>query len=237
MSRVLKFSLVVFAFFLFSFSPARKVTIWMIGDSTMALKKKERNPESGWGVEFKLFVNENAIVNNRAASGRSSKSFVAEKRWLVVLDSIQPGDYVIIQFGHNDEKEDSLLHTDAKTTYKQYLKKFIDETRSKGANPVICSSIVRRHFDGNGKLLDTHGDYISASREIANETNTPFIDMEAISRQLVSELGPERSKTLYTMRKGVLDSTHLNHDGARQIAELFVSSVKKYKLSLANFFK
>jgi Lysophospholipase L1 and related esterases len=239
MSRILKFSLVIFTFFLLSFSPApdRKVTIWMIGDSTMALKKKERNPESGWGVEFKLFVNENVIVNNRAASGRSSKSFVVEKRWKAVLDSIQPGDYVIIQFGHNDEKKDSLLHTDAKTTYKQFLKKFIDETRSKAANPIICSSIVRRHFDGNGKLLDTHGDYIRASREIASETNTSFIDIEAFSRQLVSKLGSERSKTLYTMRKGVLDSTHLNHEGARQIAALFVNSVKKQKLSLATFFK
>ena len=126
-------------------------------------------------------------VKNHAASGRSSKSFVSEKRWAAILDSIRPGDYVVIQFGHNDEKPDSTLHTEPFTTYKQYLKKYIDETRLKKGNPIVCSSIVRRHFDSDGKLKDTHGDYIKASREIAVETNTAFIDMEAKSRKLISQ--------------------------------------------------
>ncbi len=228
-------------------SPGRgKVNIWMIGDSTMAWKKPERAPESGWGVELGLFINDKATLHNHAASGRSSKSFVDEKRWQAVLDSIQPGDFVIIQFGHNDEKPDSLRHTDPFTSYKQYLEKFIDETRSEGGFPIVCSSIVRRHFDESGKLRNTHGDYILAARETAVEKNTPFVDMEASTRQLVCELGPEKSKSIYLFcnpgdcpmyPRGVQDSTHLNHSGAIQISELFVKEIKEQGLPLQAFLK
>lgn len=238
MKKTFRLLVVFTAFLLVSFSSEnKKISIWMIGDSTMAYKKPERNPESGWGVEFKEFVKENADVHNCAASGRSTKSFVAEKRWKVVLDSIQPGDYVIIQFGHNDAKADSLLHTDAGTTYKQFLRKFIEETRLKGGNPIVCSSIVRRHFNGKGKLLDTHGAYIKASYEIAKETKTPFVDMEKSTRKLVRKLGVENSIALFTMKKSGLDSTHLCHNGARQVASLFVNGAKKQKLEIAKYFK
>jgi len=245
-NKVIHLLFVAFALIIMSFSTNRKVNIWMIGDSTMAAKNPECDPESGWGVEFKQFVNDKAIVYNHAASGRSTRSFVKEKQWAAVVDSMQPGDFVIIQFGHNDEKPDSLLHTDPYTTYKQFLKKFIDETRAKGGNPIICSSIVRRHFDSTGKLLNTHGDYIKAAREISAETNVPFIDMEASTRKLVSELGSEKSKSLYVFckpgecpkrPKGVQDSTHLNHDGASQISALFVNEVKSKKIPLSEFLK
>ena len=227
-----------------AFQPARKINIWMVGDSTMAAKKPERDPESGWGVELATFFSSDVTVKNHAASGRSSKSFVSEKRWAAVLDSIQPGDYVVIQFGHNDEKPDSTLHTNPFTTYKQYLKKYIDETRLKKGNPIVCSSIVRRHFDSDGKLKDTHGDYIKASRENAVETNTPFIDMEAKSRKLISDLGPEKSKSLFVFCNpgecpkrpmGVQDSTHLNHYGSRKIAALFVEELKTTRSALTEF--
>lgn len=227
-----------------AFKADKKVNIWMIGDSTMAWKKPERSPESGWGVELSHFFNGEVSVHNHAASGRSSKSFVAEKRWKAVLDSIQPGDYVIIQFGHNDEKPDSTLHTDAQTTFKQYLTKFITETRSKNAIPIICSSIVRRNFSNTGELVNTHGDYIAAAREAAMASKAIYIDMEAKTRKLVTELGPEQSKTLYnfckpgqyrTWPKGTSDSTHLNNDGARVVAGLFAAGVQEQKLDLARF--
>jgi lysophospholipase L1-like esterase len=223
-----------------------KITIWMIGDSTMANKKIDKVPETGWGMVFEEFVTDNVRVQNRALNGRSSKSFMDEGRWKSIYDSIKQGDYVIIQFGHNDEKPAEKIHTDAATTYKQLLKKYIDETCAKGANPIICSSIVRRHFDGKGNLLDTHGAYIRAAREIALETKTPYIDMEALTRKVVSELGPEKSKSLYLFCKpdeypncknGVQDSTHLNGVGARKFAALFVEEVKKQKLSLAKCLK
>ena len=108
-------------------------------------------------------------------------------------DSLKKGDYVVMQFGHNDAKTDIKLHTTPFGTFKENLKKFIDETRTKGAIPVVCSSIVRRHFDAAGHLIDTHGDYIVAAKQIAQETNTPYIDMEALTRKMVSDLGPQAS--------------------------------------------
>ena len=224
-------------FFLSFIAPPKNVTIWMIGDSTMASKKPERKPESGWGVEFAQFVKNGVVVINKAASGRSTKSFITEKRWKTVLDSIQPGDFVIIQFGHNDQRKDSLVYADANTTYKELLKKYIKETREKGGKPVICTPVVRRHFDGNGNLLDTHGDYLKVVRTVARETKTPLVDMEALTRKLVTDLGTEKSKDLFTMRKNGLDSTHLCHAGAREVALLFVNDAKKQKLSIAKLFK
>jgi lysophospholipase L1-like esterase len=240
-------NIIIFSFLLIgvmAFTPKKKINVWLIGDSTMAWKKPENDPESGWGEGLKVFFNGKIVVHNHAASGRSTKSFVSEKRWQAVLDSIQPGDYVVIQFGHNDEKPGAYLHTDPFTTYKEYLKKFVDETRSKKGIPIICSSIVRRHFDGEQNLKNTHGDYIKASSELGAETKTLFIDMEAKSRKLVTELGPEKSKSLFTFCKpgecprrpnGVQDSTHLNHNGAQQIAALFVEGLKEQKIKLAKF--
>jgi len=229
-----------------SFKSNEKVNIWMIGDSTMANKQADKAPETGWGMVFNEFVTENVQVHNHALNGRSSKSFLDEGHWKVIYDSIQPGDYVVIEFGHNDEKPAEKLHTVAATTYKELLKKYIDETRAKGANPIICSSVVRRHFDGKGNLKDTHGDYIKAAREIALETKTPYIDMEAKTRKVVAELGPEKSKSLYLFTKpaeypnrptGVQDSTHLNTTGARTFAGLFVEEVKNQKLPLKGLLK
>jgi len=230
-----------------SFKSTNKVVnIWMIGDSTMANKKPEAVPETGWGMVINEFVKKDATVHNHALNGRSSKSFLNEKHWKEIYDSIQPGDYVIIQFCHNDEKNNPKLHTDPFTTYKKLIKKYIDETREKGANPIVCSSIVRRHFDEKGNLLQTHGDYIEAAKEIANETNTPYVDMEALTRKLVSKLGPEKSKLVYLLCKpdeypnrknGVQDSTHLNLSGARVVAGLFVKEVKKQRLPLGKYLK
>jgi len=224
-----------------SFKSSEKVSIWMIGDSTMANKKAETTPETGWGMVLQQFFTEGVVVHNHAVNGRSSKSFFSEGLWKSVRDSLKQGDYVIIQFGHNDEKADSIRHTDPFTTYKQLLKMYIDEARAKGAIPIVCSPIVRRHFDGSGNLKDTHGNYIKASREIALETNTPFVDMEAKTRKLVSESGPEKSKAIFLFCKpgeyqnrpaGVQDSTHLNREGARLVAGLFVTGMKELKSPL-----
>jgi len=108
--------------------------------------------------------------------------------------------------------------------------------KSKVLKTIVCSPIVRRHFNGKGRLLNTHGDYIKASREIARETKTPFVDMEAYTRKLVSRLEPEKSKALFTMKKSGLDSTHLCHNGAREVALLFVKGVKKQKLEITKYF-
>jgi lysophospholipase L1-like esterase len=238
--------LTLIVIFLLSFGKDEKVNIWMIGDSTMANKRPETAPETGWGMALQLFFNEEAKIHNHAVNGRSSKSFLSEGRWKSVCDSLKPGDYVIIQFGHNDEKTDSARHTDPFTTYKQILKKYIDDARSRDANPIICSPIVRRHFDAAGNLKDTHGDYVKAAREIAAETRTPYVDMEAKTRKIVAESGPEKSKSLFLFCKpgeyinrpnGIQDSTHLNREGARQIAGLFVDGLKELELPLISFLK
>jgi len=240
------FLLAVIVMFGLSFKEPEKMNIWMIGDSTMANKKPESAPETGWGMVMQEFFKEGVKLHNHAVNGRSSKSFLSEGRWKSVYDSLKRGDYVIIQFGHNDAKTDSVRHTEPYTTYKQTLKLYIDEARAKEAIPVVCSSIVRRHFDVSGNLTDTHGDYIKAAHEIAIETGTPFIDMEAKTRKLVSDLGREKSKSLFlfckpgeynTRPNGVQDSTHLNNYGAHQVAKLFVDGVKELKLPLVSVLK
>ena len=221
----------------FAFSNPKKKNIWLIGDSTMAYKKPERFPESGWGVALADFVTDKVKVHNHAASGRSTLSFINEGRWKSVSDSLQKGDYVVIQFGHNDEKKEPKLYTDPFGSFKNNLRKFIEESRQKGAVPIICSSIVRRHFDGKGNLIDTHGDYIKAAKEIAMETKTPYVNMEAATRKLVSEMGPDKSKEIFNFTNKKQDSTHVNVKGANAVAQLFVNEVKAESLPMSRLFK
>lgn len=239
------FLLLVVGAALVSFNCPQTINVWMIGDSTMANKNPDKAPETGWGMVLQEFVKGDVLIHNHAVNGRSSKSFLSENRWKPIMDSIQTGDYVIIQFGHNDQKADSIRHTDPFTTYKSILRKYIAEARSRGAQPIVCSSVVRRNFDAQGNLVDTHGDYIQAAREIAAETNTPFIDMEAKTRKLVSKLGVDKSKEYYLFTKpgeyenrvnGVQDSTHLQARGAHAFAALFVKGLKEHKLPLAKSF-
>nr|MBP6758930.1 rhamnogalacturonan acetylesterase [Flavobacterium sp.] len=118
---------------------AQKPTIYGIGDSTMANKvKPEENPERGWGQMLPLFFNDNITIDNRAVNGRSTRSFIAEKRWDDILKTLKKGDYVFIQFGHNDQKEkDSTRYTNPHTAYRHNLIRFVEETRAKGATPII----------------------------------------------------------------------------------------------------
>jgi lysophospholipase L1-like esterase len=240
------FSAVLTLFAVVSCSKYEKVNIWVIGDSTAANKKPEAAPETGWAMVLQEFFTDGVKVHNHAVNGRSSKSFLSEGRWKAVMDSLKKGDYVVIQFGHNDEKADTVKHTDPFTTYEGLLKMYIFDTRSRGAVPIICSSIVRRHFDSIGKLKDTHGDYIAAAREIAGKSGSYYIDMEAKTRKLVTEAGREGSKSIYLFCKpgeypnrpaGVQDSTHLSVKGAHQVAGLFVEGVRELKLPVAKCLK
>ncbi|WP_416864334.1 MAG: rhamnogalacturonan acetylesterase [Imperialibacter sp.] len=220
-----------------SLKSADKVNIWLIGDSTMAPKSAKAYPELGWGEGLADYVTNKAEVHNHAVNGRSSLSFINEGRWQAVYNSLQKGDYVIIQFGHNDEKTDSTRHTEPFGSFKQNIQKFIDEARKKGATPIVCSSIVRRHFDAEGNLKDTHGDYITGASQIARETNTAYVNMEALTRKLVSGMGPEKSKDIFLFTDSKQDSTHLNVAGAGIVAGLFVEEAKAQRLPIATVFK
>lgn len=234
------------------------VTVFMIGDSTMANKPLDKeNQERGWGQMLPMYLTGPVKVDNHAVNGRSSKSFIDEGRWDKVLEKIRPGDYVIIQFGHNDEKPKADRHTDPGSTFDDNLRKFVNESRNKGATPILMNSIVRRNFptsDGKGAtgtddlakslqtdknefstegkiLVDTHGDYIIAPRNVATELAVFFIDMNAATHELVQGLGAEQSKTLFMWipentyefcPKGKIDNTHLNVKGAIQVAGLAI---------------
>lgn len=234
--------------FLASFTNSqRPIHIFMIGDSTMANKETKAEPERGWGqVLSQLFDTTQVKICNHAKNGRSSKSFIGGGLWEKVLNSLQAGDYVIIQFGHNDQKTDSALHTDPRTSYRANLIKFIKETREKGAFPILCTSIVRRKFNDNGILTDTHGDYPVITREVAIEFNVPLIDLQKKTEKLVSEMGPEKSKDLYLYTnpgeypnrpEGTKDDTHLNNAGALKIAALAIEGLKEINHPLVTFIK
>ena len=129
-------------------------------------------------------------IENHAKNGRSTKVSIDEGRWDAMVSKLKKGDYVFIQFGHNDEKQQSVeRYTDPHGAYKANLTRFVNETRAKGAYPVLMTPIVRRHFDESGHLIDTHGEYPAAVRKLAKELNVPFIDMEAKTRRMIERLG------------------------------------------------
>lgn len=263
-----KFVLLLVAFLCFSAfkSDHRVVTIFMIGDSTMANKKLDGgNPERGWGHVLPGFFSEDIRIDNHAVNGRSSKSFIDEGRWDKVIAQVQKGDYVFIQFGHNDEKPDSLRHTEPGTTFDANLRRFVRETKEKGGIPVLFNSIVRRSFgidstavladdkpkDASAadllegqRLVDTHGAYLESPRRVAREERVLFIDMNKITHDLVENLGPVESRKLFmwvpantvaTCPKGKKDNTHLNIYGARVVAGLAVDVIAKEIPALAPF--
>lgn len=217
-----------------------KFTVWTIGDSTMANKKAEVAPETGWCQVFPEFVDSSVEIKNRAVNGRSSKSFITEGRWKAVLDSLQTGDYVFIQFGHNDQKiQDSTRYTEPFTTYRKNLERFVRETREKGATPILFTSVVRRKFE-NGFLIDTHGNYPVVTRMVAIEMNVPLVDLQILTIGAVTALGEEPSKQIYlwtppTERfpKERNDDTHLSVEGARLVAKLAAQQLILMDNSLA----
>lgn len=227
----------------------QKTTIYTIGDSTMADKiKPNENPETGWCQVLPSFFDLNQVtIDNRAVNGRSTKSFIKEKRWDSVYNSLQPGDYVFIQFGHNDAKiADSTRYTNPHTSYRHNLIRFVTETRAKGAIPILFSSIARRNFNEQGVLIGTHGEYPLEVRLVAQEYQVPFIDLEYFSEQLEQSYGVEKSKELHLFFKagehpyypeGKSDDTHLSRNGATEIATIAVRELKKLNLGLNAFYK
>lgn len=224
-----------------------KIKIYLIGDSTCANKSENKSPETGWGMEFGKFFTDSAEVENHAVNGRSSRSFRLEGRWNEpILNKLKAGDYVFIQFGHNDQKFKSPdRYSNPFTGYRANLEQYVDEIREKGANPILLTSIVRRNFNEHGVLIDTHGEYPLVVRLVADAKNVPFIDLQLSTEKLAIEMGPEKSKELWlhlapseheNYPTGVQDDTHLNQKGADAIARMVVDELKKQNI-LSNYIR
>ena len=247
----------------------KTTTIFIIGDSTAANKDiSHGKQERGWGMALQCYFDDNIVVDNHAVNGRSSLSFINEGRWDKVLEKMRPGDYVIIQFGHNDEKPKADRHTDPGSTFDYNLAKFVRETREKGGIPVLMNCVVRRNFgtspnpseggepvgtkiddeslrnttsadtppsEGTGEvLIDTHGLYRVAPRDVAKRMNVHFVDANQITHDLEQGLGTEASKKLHMWFKpgeepsvpdGRQDNTHYNVYGAHVVAKLLADAL------------
>ena len=208
--------------------------VYLVGDSTCATKElAKQNPERGWGHMFQPLFDASVRVENHAANGRSTRSFRDEGRWTAVYERLQPGDYVFIQFGHNDQKQNDSTRYASPAQYAENLRCYVRAAREKGAIPVLLTPIVRRHFT-EGTLDDTHGAYAVVVRRVAAGERTPLIDAEQLTRAWVSALGDELSRAYYMWvapgtnprwPDGRTDNTHLNVRGARAVARMIAGQL------------
>ncbi|MBT2758995.1 rhamnogalacturonan acetylesterase [Mesobacillus foraminis] len=216
------------------------ISVYLAGDSTVSSYDQPLAPRMGWGQVLDRYFDDKIVVKNEASSGRSSKSFIDEGRLDAILDEIEKGDYLFIQFGHNDQKiEDPSRYTEPYSTYKSYLKQYIDGARAKNALPVLVTPVERRRFTAEGLARDSHGEYPAAMKELAKEENVPVIDLTAKSKSLFQELGPEATKEVFlwlepgehmNYPEGVQDNTHFQEAGAEKIAVLVAEGLKELKL-------
>lgn len=220
----------------------KKIKIWLIGDSTMSVKEKKAYPETGWGMPFVNFWDSTVTIDNRARNGRSSKSFISEKLWQPVFDHLNEGDYVFIQFGHNDESKEKGERYSNPDEFKANLLKYVTESRSKKALPVLVTPVARRKFDDAGQIKETHGEYPALVKQVAAENNVPCIDLNEKTKVLLQQFGPDASKYLFNYLSpgehpnyptGLSDDTHFNELGARKIAQIVLAEIKNIKLGLA----
>jgi pectinesterase len=232
-------------FFVFAIMPQKKITIHMAGDSTMADKKPDKFPETGWGMAFKNLFNENVQVVNYAANGRSTKSFISENRWQKLVDNVKEGDYVFIQFGHNDEKVDKPGVGTTLQEYEANLTRFVKEVQAKNAFPVLCTPVMRRSYT-DGHFTNSHGEYPASVKKVAAAMQVPLIDMLETSRALLEKTGIEESKKFYLIAdsavwanypKGITDNTHFRQEGAEAMAAIAIESIKELKLPLKKYIK
>jgi DNA sulfur modification protein DndE len=223
-------------------------TIWIIGDSTVNVTDRDtkRYPQSGWGQHLRQYCKSGVKVDNRAIGGRSAKSFIAEKRWERMLPLMKKGDFLFIQFGHNDQKKyDKTRYAPADSLYQELLKKFIAEAKEKGVSTILVTPVYRRKFR-KGKLINSLGDYPAAVKKVGKETVTPVVDLHKISFDKFSKIGEEGTKKIFlhlppgeskNFPKGKTDNTHFNVNGATIIAGWIVADIKGQKLKVAEFFK
>ena len=221
-----------------------QITVYIAGDSTAANKAADKRPETGWGEMLQKYFDPAQVkVDNRALNGRSTKSFIDEGHWQKLVDDLKKGDYVFIEFGHNDEKKDRPAIYAAPDDYKRNLTRFVADVRGKGATPVLMTPVSRRKFE-RGLLVKTHGEYPDAVRAVGKSEHVPVIDMETKSGIVLLRYGDEGSRSLFLQLKpgenpnypvGVEDNTHFNPKGAGEMANLAVQGIIEARLGLARY--
>ena len=221
----------------------RPVTLFLAGDSTLAPKRHEKRPESGWGEYLQAAFRPEALrVVNRARNGRSTRSFIELGEWRALVSELRPGDVVLLQFGHNDQSVNKPDRYTPLPDYIRNLARFVREVRARGAQPVLLTPVARRNFDAAGRLLPSHGGYPDAVRALAAREQVPLVDMEYISSVLLQQAGDEGSRALFLWQApgqhrnypdGVQDNTHFSPEGARRMAQAFVAALRDSDLPLA----
>lgn len=223
----------------------QQVTLHLVGDSTMSDKPSLAYPERGWGQLLPEFMRPQLSVLNHAANGRSTRRFVNEGRWQHLLSNVNQGDYVLIQFGHNDSKQsDPARFADAATDYREFLTQFIADVRALGATPMLASSICRRNFKDKKTLQRDLVAYAEASREVAEQQQTSFFDLQQLSCDYWQTQGPAASQAYFIrvpadlyakFPQGTTDNTHLNVQGATKVAQLFIRELQRQQHPLSQY--
>ena len=223
------------------------ITVFLAGDSTMARKLPEKRPETGWGEALQQHFDESRVrIDNHAANGRSTRTFISENRWQAIVDKLKKGDYVFIEFGHNDGAKEKVDRYTPPEDYRLNLIRFINEVRAKKATLVLLTPVMRRRFDKQGAFFDSHGEYPDIVRRVAAEEKVALIDMHRKSERVIKQYGAEESRKLFLQLKagensnypqGIEDNTHFSPLGAEVMANLAVEGIREQKLGLAKFLK
>ncbi|MET0635690.1 MAG: rhamnogalacturonan acetylesterase [Chitinophagaceae bacterium] len=235
------FSFILFVSLLSLRGPERKIRILMAGDSTMSVKETTAYPETGWGMPFQYFWDSTVEVINLAKNGRSTRTFISEGRWEKLMEQVRKGDYVFIEFGHNDESKEKPDRYTTVDEYRANLSRFVDEVRSRNAIPVLLTPVSRRKFESEGQVTQTHPLYSTVVRELAAAKKVTFIDLDELTRKLYERFGPEWSRQLFLHLRpgehpnypsGREDNTHFNELGARLVAQEVLTAIQGSDLEL-----
>jgi lysophospholipase L1-like esterase len=238
-----RIALVSLALFMLAFilPEKKKIKIFLAGDSTIAVKETKAFPETGWGMPFVHFWDSTVTVVNKAKNGRSTSSFRNEGLWKQIMDEANEGDYVFIQFGHNDEVPTKKTYT-TETEFRNNLTAYITETRAKKATPILLTPVARRKFDSSGKIEGTHEVYSQIVRDVAAKEKVALIDLDKKSQALLQSFGVENSKLLFLQLKkgehpnypdGKEDNTHFSELGARLMAQIVLQEIRALNFELS----
>ncbi len=250
--------LVSFSMILFACNEPKVASLWLMGDSTMADYAnygedymKERYPQEGWGQSlpkflipdslknFKIFDVDSLMIENKARGGRSTRSFFEEGRWVEIYNQLAPGDFVMIQFGHNDASESKQERYVGLPGYKEFLRLYIHQTRQKGATPILITSVCRNYPWEDGRLGNSHGDYPQAMKDVAAELGVYLIDLTQLSADHFTQMGRDYITVNYFMNlppgkfeaypDGLTDNTHFQPEGSEAVARLVSNALKSLK--------